>query len=79
MKCVFVILQEFEGIYGARPSGAGFCGAVIDLVDPSKKETIKAKIDAVYPVQFSAIKDVCEVNFCQTDDGARFVKMEDYK
>lgn len=79
MKCIFDILEETEGVYGARPSGAGFRGAAIGLVDPSKKEVIKAKIDAIYPVQFPAIKDVYGVNFCQTDDGARFMKVEDYK
>ena len=79
MECIFDILQESEGVYGARPSGAGFHGAVISLVDPSKKDAIKAKIDAVYPVQFPAIEGVYEVNFYQTDDGAQSVKVEDYK
>lgn len=78
MKCIFVILQESEGIYGARPSGAGFRGAVIGLIDPGKDD-IKAKIDAIYPEQFPDIKDVYEVNFCKTDYDARFVNVEDYR
>ena len=63
MKLIFDILQETDGVYGARPSGAGFRGAVMGLIEPSKKEDIKAKIYAVYPEKFPAIKDVYEVNF----------------
>lgn len=79
MKLIFDILQETDGVYGAGPSGAGFRGAVIGLIDLSKKEAIKAKIDAIYPEKFPAIKDVYEVNFCKTDDGARFVNVEGYR
>ncbi|WP_368646195.1 hypothetical protein AB4027_04750 [Alkalibacterium putridalgicola] len=73
MKTIFDTLRETEGVYGARPSGAGYRGAVIGLVDPAYKEAIKAKIDAVYPSQHPEYKDLYEVNFCQTDDGARLV------
>lgn len=79
MKLIFDILQETDGVFGARPSDAGFRGAVIGLIDPSKKEAIKAKIDDIYPKYFPSIKDVYEVNFCKTDDGARFVNVEDYR
>lgn len=38
MKFIFDILQNTDGVYGARPRGAGFCGAVIGLIDPSQKK-----------------------------------------
>ena len=79
MKLIFDILQETDGVYGARSSGAGFRGAVIGLINPSKKDEIKVKIDCIYPEKSPAIKDVYEVNFCKTDDGARFVNVEDYR
>lgn len=73
MKAIFDILRECEGVYGARPSGAGYRGAVIGLVDPAYKEQIKAKIDAEYPNYHPKYKDAYEVNFCKTADGAGLV------
>lgn len=74
MKTIYDILRDCEGVYGARPSGAGYRGAVIGLVDPAYKEAIKAKIDKEYPSKHPEYKDQYAVNFCQTDDGARLVK-----
>lgn len=79
MKLIFDILEDADGVYGARPSGAGFPGAVIGLIDPSKKDEIKAKIDENYPVAYPEIADVYEVNFSHTDDGARFVNVEEVR
>ena len=76
MKTIYDILKDADGVYGARPSGAGFRGAVIGLIDPAYKESIKAQIDAVYPVKYPEIKDKYEVNFCKTDHGARFIDVE---
>lgn len=77
MKTIFDILQNAEGVYGARPSGAGYRGAVIGLINPAYKDQIKEQIDNVYPTEHPEIKDVYEVNFCKIDDGARYVKVED--
>ncbi|MGO4943068.1 GHMP family kinase ATP-binding protein [Ruoffia tabacinasalis] len=49
MATIMDILKKTEGVYGARPSGAGFRGSIIGLVDPAHKEEIKAAIDAVFP------------------------------
>ncbi|WP_029315673.1 hypothetical protein [Aerococcus viridans] len=76
MKTIYDILKDADGVYCARPSGAGFRGAVIGLIDPAYKESIKAQIDAVYLVKYPEIKDKYEVNFCTTDDGARFTDVE---
>lgn len=79
METIYNILKETEGVYGARPSGAGYRGAVIGLVNPEFKEHIKARIDEVYPSSHPAYKDVYEVNFCKTDDGARFVDPKEFE
>lgn len=73
MKVIYDLLRESEGVYGARPSGAGYRGAVIGLINPAFKEEIKAKIDEEYPREYPEYKDVYEVNFCQTADGAALV------
>ena len=77
MKTIYDILKDSEGVYGARPSGAGYRGAVIGLINPAYKEQIKKNIDEVYPEKHPEIKDAYEVNFCKTDDGARFVDVEE--
>ena len=77
MKQMFDILHGADGECGTRPSGAGFRGSVIGLIDPAYKESIKAQIEAVYPVEYPEIKDKYEVNFCVTEDGARFVDVEE--
>lgn len=74
MKTIYDLLCECEGVYGARPSGAGYRGAVIGLIDPAYKEQIKAKIDEEYPRRHSEYKDAYAVNLCKTADGARLVK-----
>lgn len=79
METIYNILKETEGVYGARPSGAGYRGAVIGLVNPEFKEQIKARIDEVYPVKHPEYKDVYEVNFCKTDNGARFVDLKEFE
>ncbi|MFL2134410.1 hypothetical protein [Desemzia sp. FAM 23990] len=76
MKDIYDLLRECEGVYGARPSGAGYRGAVIGLVNPAYKEQIKAKIDAEYTKQHPKYKDLYEVNFCQTADGAGLVELD---
>lgn len=73
MKTIYDILRETVGVYGARPSGAGYRGAVIGLVDPSKKDVIKEAIDSRYPIAHPEYKDVYAVNFCQTADGADYI------
>lgn len=73
MKTIYDILRETDGVYGARPSGAGYRGAVIGLVDPSKKDAIKEAIDSRYPIAHPEYKDVYAVNFCQTADGADYI------
>lgn len=70
---IFNILKETEGVYGARFSGAGYRGCCIGLVNPAYKESIEEKIRATYPVKHPAYKDIYQIHFCKTDDGARVV------
>lgn len=70
---IYNIMRQTEGIYGGRFSGAGFKGACIALVDPSKKEDIRQRITEEYLRMFPEYTDSFEIHFCKTDDGARFL------
>lgn len=79
MDTSYNILKETEGVYGNRTSGAGSRVAVIGLVNSDFKEHIKAQMNTIYPSKHPEYKDVYEVNFYQTDDGARFVDPKDFE
>lgn len=70
---IYNIMRQTEGIYGGRFSGAGFKGACIALVDPSKKDDIRERITEEYLRMFPEYTDSFEIHFCKTDDGARFL------
>lgn len=74
MGTIMNVLKKTKGIYGARPSGAGFRGSVIGLVNPEYKDEIKAAIDAVFPGAHPEYADKYEVNFVKTADGAHYVE-----
>ncbi len=71
---IYNIMRQTDGVYGGRFSGAGFKGACIALVDPSKKEQIREQITSEYLRMFPEYEQSFEIHFCQTDDGARFVE-----
>ena len=70
---IYNILRQTDGIYGGRFSGAGFKGACIALVDPTKKDEIRQRITEEYLRMFPEYTDSFEIHFCKTDDGARFL------
>ena len=70
---IYQAMLTTDGIYGGRFSGAGFKGACIALVDPAKKESIRSEITEKYLAQFPQYRDTFLVDFCRSDDGARFV------
>ncbi|MFP4010825.1 MAG: galactokinase family protein [Spirochaetaceae bacterium] len=72
---IYETLAESEGVYGARFSGAGYRGCCIGLVDPAYRESIAARIDAVYPREHPEFKDHYRVFFSRTDDGARVLQL----
>ena len=70
---IYDIMRQTDGVYGGRFSGAGFKGACIALVDPSKKDSIFQKITSEYLRLFPEYAGTFEIHFCKIDDGARFV------
>ncbi|MDR0231286.1 MAG: galactokinase [Dysgonamonadaceae bacterium] len=70
---IYNIMRETDGIYGGRFSGAGFKGACICLLDPTKKDAIQQSVTAKYLEQFPQYGGSFEFHFCKTDSGARFV------
>ena len=70
---IYQAMLTTDGVYGGRFSGAGFKGACIALVDPSKKAEIEQSITEKYLEQFPQYRNSFRVYFCKSDDGARFV------
>lgn len=70
---IYNIMRQTDGVYGGRFSGAGFKGACIALVDPSKKGAIREQITSEYLRMFPEYAETFEMHFCHIDDGARFV------
>lgn len=70
---IYEILHGLEGVYGGRFSGAGFKGAVIALVDPSKKEEIEKEVTKRYLEKFPEYEHTFKVFWVHPSDGARFV------
>ena len=71
---IYNAMLTTDGIYGGRFSGAGFKGACIALVDPTKKEFIEKEITTKYLELFPQYRDTFQVYFCKSDDGARFIE-----
>lgn len=70
---LYEIMRTTDGIYGGRFSGAGFKGACIALVDPSKEEQIKQYVSEEYLKRFPQYKDTFEVYFCNPSNGVEFL------
>ena len=70
---IYEAMLTTPGIYGGRFSGAGFKGACIALIDPSRRESIEREITEKYLSKFPQYKDSFRCFFCKSDDGARFV------
>lgn len=79
METIYNTLRETEGVFDARPSGTGYRCAVVGLVNPEYKYAIKARINEVYPVAHPQYKEVFEINFWKTDDGARYVDPNEFE
>ncbi len=70
---LYKIMRETDGIYGGRFSGAGFKGACIALVDPSKEESIKQHVEEEYLKQYPQYKDSFHAYFCSPAHGVEFL------
>ncbi len=74
LTAIYEAMRQTDGIYGGRFSGAGFKGACIALIDPSKKDEIARSITEKYLARFPQYKDTFAVYFVHSDEGARFVE-----
>lgn len=70
---IYKAMRETEGIYGGRFSGAGFKGACIAIIDPSKEKEIIESVTAKYLAEFPQYKRTFKAYICESADGARFV------
>ena len=70
---IYKIMKETDGIYGGRFSGAGFKGACIALVDPSKEDEIKDFVTKKYLEKYPQYKDSFEIFFCNPANGVDFL------
>ncbi len=69
LKTLHEIMERTDGIYGGRFSGAGFNGCAMAIIDPSKKEEIRAAVTSEYLKRFPDLKEHFSVHFCRTADG----------
>lgn len=67
-------MQGVDGIYGGRFSGAGFKGACIAIVDPSKADAAAATVMGRYLDKFPQYRNTARSHICESADGARFVQ-----
>jgi galactokinase len=70
---LYKILRQTEGVYGGRFSGAGFKGACIALVDPTKEDSIRKKVTEEYLKQYPQYKESFELFFCDPANGVDFL------
>ena len=69
LKALHTIMEQTDGIYGGRFSGAGFNGCAMAIIDPAKKEQIEENIRRKYLALFPELKDKFTITFCRTADG----------
>ncbi len=62
-------MENTEGIYGGRFSGAGFNGCAMAIINPQKREEIEKNIRKEYLKIFPELKENFSINFCKTADG----------
>lgn len=65
------IMEETDGIYGGRFSGAGFNGCSMALINPQKKEFILESVTKEYLKRFPELSDKFSIHFCKTADGVQ--------
>lgn len=71
LKTLHNILNETDGIYGGRFSGAGFNGYCMAIIDPDKEDQISEEITKKYLKVYPQYKNDFKIYFCNTCDGVR--------
>ena len=69
LKALQSIMENTEGVYGGRFSGAGFNGCAMAIINPQKREEIEKNIWREYLKIFPELKENFTINFCRTADG----------
>lgn len=69
LKALQEIMEETDGIYGGRFSGAGFNGSAMAIVNPEKEDEISRSIESEYLNRFPSLKGKFSISFCGTADG----------
>lgn len=69
LKVLQDIMEDTDGIYGGRFSGAGFNGCAMAIVDPAKKDAAEKKIRSEYLKRFPELSSRFNIVFCRTADG----------
>jgi len=63
------IMEQTDGIYGGRFSGAGFKGCCMALIDPQKEDQILAEVGSAYLKQFPGLEGKYSSHICYSADG----------
>jgi galactokinase/galacturonokinase len=66
---LYEIMRETDGIYGGRFSGAGFKGCCMALIDPSKTDAIRERVEREYLKSFPEMKGKYSFHLCESADG----------
>ena len=66
-------LNQVDGVYGARFSGAGFKGCCMALIDPAYRESIEKAVSVSYLKQFPLLEGKYSVHICQSADGVKLM------
>ncbi len=69
LKKMVEIMQETEGIYGGRFSGAGFKGCCMALIRPEAEASIRERMEREYLKAFPAMAGRYRMAVCGTTDG----------
>lgn len=69
LRTIQEIMERTDGIYGGRFSGAGFNGSSMAIINPDKKEAIRAKVEKKYLEKFPELKGKFSIHFCKTANG----------
>ncbi len=69
LKALQAIMENTEGVYGGRFSGAGFNGCAMAIINPQQREEIEKNIRREYLKIFPELKENFTINFCRTADG----------
>lgn len=68
---LFEIMEQTDGIYGGRFSGAGFKGCCMALIDPSFAESIERQVGEKYLTAYPELKGKYSFHLCESTDGVK--------